>query len=356
MLIFCSRRDCFFHSVLKGLREKNLVSSTTSAREIRIQVGEFMLAYPNLCGGDSYAATCTDADLNDGMPPSFSEYAQAMKGEIGAIGFYQWGGDSELRAITHVYKVNCSVLQADTNSEVHLGMYKFQRHSPDNNDRISMYEVLNEQKLASLATDSEIHLWRMGDHFDYLAQHPTTIVATIGSPPPVEPPTIGSPTIGSPPPVVTVVARPIRVRLREEEKHCSFAQCPTQMRTHHLGTTAQSQFHRIEAGRMAGGQDWAPLAGQVLCGPCLGYFSKYGCLVRGFKGAVVRRRKSKTQYECDYKHCPLSSLGSYYLVVQEGRTAGGKDWTPVVGMRLCGCCLKRTGQPLEEDEEWLDGV
>jgi hypothetical protein len=357
MLIFhvayVSRRDCMFHAVVKGLREKNLVAPSTSARELRWQVGEYMLDNPDRCGAESYAATCTDADVNAGMPPTFEAYAKAMKGELSSTrtaGFYQWGGILELAAITQIYKLKCSIFQPDKKSAVQLGIYKIHGQSPeswssDNNDHLSMYDVLDEQKLASLAVGSDMYLWRLGGHFDYLTLSPTiltrqvlattclqlpTISTTCSRPPPV----VGGPC-SRPPPVFT---RP--VRLSEEEKHCSFEQCPS--RAHHLVPTSSFQFHhRIQAGRTAGGQDWSSLEGQILCGSCMGYFSKYGGLVRGFKGKVIRRRKTLTHQQCDYEHCPLSSSsGSYYRVVEEGRTAGGKDWSQVVGMRLCGGCLQ----------------
>ena len=371
---------CLFTSVWKGFREMNL--SCASAHDLRGQVGAFMLAHRHKCGGDNYEATCTEADVSAGMPPTWEAYAEGMKGLTKEISFSQWGGELELQVVMELPIMaqglpacTMCVMVPDASSSVRLGIYRFHSHhsksrSFDDNDRLSIYEVLDEQKLAALPVVGSIYLWRVGNHFDHLtlrscadfddesatlsthmrtsshntAETTCSVPSTISTTCSVQS-TVVSTTCSVPPTISTtcsqppVVPRPVRVRLKETEKHCSFEQCPS--RAHHLLPAASFQFHRIQAGRTAGGQDWSSLEGQILCGSCMGYFSKYGSLVRGFKGKVVRRRKAKTKHQCDYEHCPLSSsLASYYLVVQEARSAGGKDWSQVVGMRLCGRCLQ----------------
>lgn len=72
--------------------------------------------------------------------------------------------------------------------------------------------------------------------------------------------------------------------LPKEERRCTYANCRK--------TDEGSHFYEIVKGQTAGGQDWGPLAGSVLCNACYLRFWKWGSLER-YKGRKNGREAKK---------------------------------------------------------------
>jgi hypothetical protein len=98
----------------------------------------------------------------------------------------------------------------------------------------------------------------------------------------------------------------------------------------------QVRFYEIEVGKTAGGQDWSPLAGSVLCKACYERFRQRGTLERAQNKQLVGSAR-----QCTYKHCDSPTHGSKFFQIEEGKSAGGRDWSPLVGEVLCHACYER---------------
>jgi hypothetical protein len=97
-----------------------------------------------------------------------------------------------------------------------------------------------------------------------------------------------------------------------------------------------SHFYPIDEGTKAGGQDWSPLVGTTLCHACYNRFRNGGKLERS-----TNRSLPAEERRCTYTRCtkPLSS--SHFYTIEKGKSAGGKDWSELVGFVLCHACYKQ---------------
>ena len=99
---------------------------------------------------------------------------------------------------------------------------------------------------------------------------------------------------------------------------------------------AGSRFYQIKEGKSAGGQDWSSVVGEVLCDACYSRFKRSGTLERSYNKPL-----EEEQRRCTYKHCDSPTHGSNFYQIQEGKSAGGQDWSSVVGEVLCHACYER---------------
>ena len=97
-----------------------------------------------------------------------------------------------------------------------------------------------------------------------------------------------------------------------------------------------SHFYPIVEGTKAGGQDWSPLVGTTLCHACYNRFRNGGKLERSTNKSLAAAER-----RCTYTRCtrPLSS--SHFYTIEKGKSAGGKDWSELVGFVLCHACYKQ---------------
>lgn len=96
------------------------------------------------------------------------------------------------------------------------------------------------------------------------------------------------------------------------------------------------QFLEIGEDTTAGGQNWSSLVGSVLCISCYGMFSRRGTLDR-----VYKKQHTECAQRCSYSGCGKPDESSHFYCVEEGTTAGGKDWSLLVGSVLCAVCYNR---------------
>lgn len=171
--------------------------------------------------------------------------------------------------------------------------------------------------------------------------------------------------------------------ISDEEKVCSYDLCAR--------PTESSHFYRVRPGCTTGGQNWDALVGRVLCRACYNCFTKRGTLERfvqtmmpgkrstphahlhvpeEFAGAQsesfsrldglshtgaeeaiihiapVRRPQAPArplapeEKRCQYTHCMNPTESRQFTKIQEGTTAGGRDWSSMIGMVLCRACYR----------------
>jgi hypothetical protein len=103
-----------------------------------------------------------------------------------------------------------------------------------------------------------------------------------------------------------------------------------------------------------GNRDWSSLIGKILCSGCYNQYRK--------KGTLEREAAHKSQKEdeddsaasndkpsslrCSYSKCQKPLKSNKYYRVSETYSAGGQNWTPILGSTLCHACYrqyKRTG-------------
>ena len=111
---------------------------------------------------------------------------------------------------------------------------------------------------------------------------------------------------------------------------CSYSGCPRKDSTESL------QFHTIQEGCTAGGQNWAELVGRVLCHTCYARYRLSGSL----EGAYNRPGRSNLK-RCSYKHCESPHEGSRFFRIHEAKATGGRDWSSLFGQVLCAACHDR---------------
>ena len=128
----------------------------------------------------------------------------------------------------------------------------------------------------------------------------------------------------------SAVERVVNTPLVGSKRRCTYVHCDK--------PTNSSKFYQIGEGRTSGGQDWSALVGSVLCKKCYKRFRRRGTLERapdhGDKSAGSMKR-------CTYVHCDNPTNSSCFYQIGEGKTAGGQDWSTLVGKVLCEACYRR---------------
>ena len=97
-----------------------------------------------------------------------------------------------------------------------------------------------------------------------------------------------------------------------------------------------NKFFLIEEGKTSGGQDWSSVVGHVLCKACYDRFYKRGTL-----GKKVSKDEQDNDWVCAYEKCSNPTESSRFYMIEEGKSAGGQDWSSVVGYVLCDACYCR---------------
>jgi hypothetical protein len=103
------------------------------------------------------------------------------------------------------------------------------------------------------------------------------------------------------------------------------------------------RFYQIQGTSSAGGQDWKPLSGSVLCHMCYTQYTKKGTLQR-----TVHRGEPLTaeQKRCSYAGCKKPESSWKFIKIDGSSKAGQKDWSALNNKIICGTCydqFKRTG-------------
>jgi hypothetical protein len=111
-------------------------------------------------------------------------------------------------------------------------------------------------------------------------------------------------------------------------KMCSYANCK---RPHE-----SSKFYRINQRCEAGGQDWTPLVGSMLCRSCYVQYSAKGSLERTMKEPLPASAK-----RCSYEGCKRSHENSRFYQIDGATKAGGRDWSELSGSVLCFICYNQ---------------
>lgn len=111
-------------------------------------------------------------------------------------------------------------------------------------------------------------------------------------------------------------------------KRCSYWGCDKRDQSCH--------FYTIESRTRAGGQDWSALVGSVLCHACYNRYRNSGTLER-----MTNKPLPAFARRCTYPACDRPDRSSHFYTIEEGKKAGGQDWTSVVGSVLCHACYKQ---------------
>jgi len=116
----------------------------------------------------------------------------------------------------------------------------------------------------------------------------------------------------------------------QPDRHCTYEKCkrPTQ----------SSQFIQIDGASKAGGKDWKPLHGKVICNACYIQYFKRGTLTRTQNQGKALPEASR---HCSYDGCKKPHESSRFYEIDGESTAGGQDWKPVGGRILCQACYDR---------------
>ena len=116
--------------------------------------------------------------------------------------------------------------------------------------------------------------------------------------------------------------------LSATQKRCMYANCDK--------PEESSEFYQIQAESSAGGQDWSQLAGKVLCSSCYQRYQRSGTLERSYNKPLLAANK-----RCSYELCERPDKSCDFYQIQADSTAGGQDWTPHAGKVLCSSCYQR---------------
>mmetsp|Transcript_56072 Transcript_56072/g.137541 ORF Transcript_56072/g.137541 Transcript_56072/m.137541 type:complete len:470 (-) Transcript_56072:1269-2678(-) len=127
---------------------------------------------------------------------------------------------------------------------------------------------------------------------------------------------------------------------------CSYEGCPN--------PTSSRQYYEVFPWTRAGGKDWSPLVGQMLCHSCYYQFQRKGSLQRdgrcrrpdqrgGGEGSEQgassqASRPKKTGQRCSYLKCGNPEQSRRFYRVDEHTQAAGQDWKDLIGMVLCHSC------------------
>ena len=124
-----------------------------------------------------------------------------------------------------------------------------------------------------------------------------------------------------------------RIKLHPQlgARRCTYEHCDSQ-------ADSNSQFFQIEEGKTTGGQDWSSLVGSVLCNACYSRFRDRGTLERA---QIQNKPLTGSARRCTYEHCDSPADSSSFHQIGEGSTAGGQDWSSLVGSVLCRACYER---------------
>mmetsp|Transcript_18625 Transcript_18625/g.36229 ORF Transcript_18625/g.36229 Transcript_18625/m.36229 type:complete len:239 (+) Transcript_18625:98-814(+) len=142
------------------------------------------------------------------------------------------------------------------------------------------------------------------------------------------------------------------------------------------------RFYRIKGSERHGGQDWAPVVGEVLCDACYRFFGRHGSLYSAYQrckkrvrrhldgeaegepGAAEKFTDARPGRRCTYIECPRPTESMKFYLIDGKGGAGGQDWSSLSGDVLCKACyvyfsnhgtLRRLHHPTQPKSRKLSG-
>lgn len=127
------------------------------------------------------------------------------------------------------------------------------------------------------------------------------------------------------------------VEQRSSTSRCSYAGCEFPERS--------SRYYAIDWSSRAGGQDWSRLNCWLLCKACYWRYIRFGSLEHSRPARPCIRfgsaRPPLLEKCCTHPECEAPAESSQFHGIDERTTAGGRDWSSVIGHVLCHACYKR---------------
>lgn len=99
------------------------------------------------------------------------------------------------------------------------------------------------------------------------------------------------------------------------------------------------QYFKVGRGRMWGGHDWSACSDSTLCNACFNRYLKTGTLDQSRD--VVLLTDLEGVEHCTYERCESPLKSSRFNYIYDGTSAGGQDWSSIVGSVLCDACFQR---------------
>jgi hypothetical protein len=118
--------------------------------------------------------------------------------------------------------------------------------------------------------------------------------------------------------------------LAPSARRCSYAGCKR--------PDSSSRFLQVDGSSKAGGHDWSPIAGYVLCNSCYTLYAKKGRLnrIQTQHGPLTDENK-----RCKNESCKNPEKSSRFFLIDGTSKAGGHDWSALSGTVLCDACYCR---------------
>lgn len=116
----------------------------------------------------------------------------------------------------------------------------------------------------------------------------------------------------------------------QPDRRCSYEKCKRPEQS--------NQFIQIDGASKAGGKDWKPLHGRVICNACYIQYFKRGTLTRTQNQGKALPEADR---HCSFDGCKKPHESSRFYEIDGGSSAGGQDWKPVDGRILCQACYDR---------------
>ena len=116
--------------------------------------------------------------------------------------------------------------------------------------------------------------------------------------------------------------------MQQSRMSCCFSGCDRRFKSSH--------FYHVTESTKAGGRDWTSLVGVTLCHACYNRYRNSGRLERSINKPIP-----KSDQRCSYEKCDRPDYSSHFYTIEEGKKAGGKDWSSLIGHVLCHACYKQ---------------
>jgi hypothetical protein len=103
-------------------------------------------------------------------------------------------------------------------------------------------------------------------------------------------------------------------------------------------------YHRIRSDCEAGGRDWSAWVGKTLCKKCYKQYALLGTFDQLSEEEKLVRTStylSEEEKRCSFEGCgnTAQNSSSQFVTVSATCTAGGRDWSSLVGKVLCTACF-----------------
>mmetsp|Transcript_32679 Transcript_32679/g.76322 ORF Transcript_32679/g.76322 Transcript_32679/m.76322 type:complete len:257 (+) Transcript_32679:111-881(+) len=122
--------------------------------------------------------------------------------------------------------------------------------------------------------------------------------------------------------------RCLNAPLSKSERWCSFEGCAR--------PGSSRKFYFIDEWTRAGGQDWGPVLGSVLCEACYDRYRSRGT-IEWCRNAAL----GPSERRCSYDGCSRPEKGGKFYRIDKESKAGGRNWESLTGAVLCKSCYNR---------------